>query len=135
MCERHEFRVAFERERRVSPDVFLAEPHGDVRVDAVGCAGSRTRMARRRKENFSRCIYCGLCEEACPTLAIQLSPDFEMAEYVRKNMVYEKEDLLIAGGGKHQAYNFYRVSGLSIKGKDKGQGYEECPPIDVHALD
>ncbi|MGE8313696.1 MAG: NADH-quinone oxidoreductase subunit NuoI, partial [Pseudomonas protegens] len=47
--------------------------------------------------NFSRCIFCGLCEEACPTTAIQLTPDFEMAEFKRQDLVYEKEDLLISG--------------------------------------
>ncbi len=40
--------------------------------------------------NFSRCIFCGYCEEACPTYAIQLTPDFEMSEYERRNLVYEK---------------------------------------------
>jgi NADH-quinone oxidoreductase subunit I len=50
--------------------------------------------------NFSRCIFCGMCEEACPTTAIQLTPDFEMAEYNRQDLVYEKEDLLISGPGK-----------------------------------
>jgi len=51
--------------------------------------------------NFSRCIFCGWCEEACPTYAIQLTPDFEMSEYERPNLVYEKEDLLISGTGKY----------------------------------
>ena len=37
--------------------------------------------------NFSRCIFCGLCEEACPTTAIQLTPDFEMGEYRRQDLV------------------------------------------------
>ena len=39
--------------------------------------------------NFSRCIFCGLCEEACPTTAIQLTPDFEMGEFKRQDLVYE----------------------------------------------
>ena len=43
--------------------------------------------------NFSRCIFCGLCEEACPTTAIQLTPDFEMADWRRQDLVYEKNDL------------------------------------------
>ncbi len=84
--------------------------------------------------NFSRCIYCGYCEEACPTYAIQLIPDFEMSEYVRQNMVYEKEHLLISGPGKYAGYNFYRVAGLAIGGKDKGQAENEKPPVDVHSL-
>jgi NADH-quinone oxidoreductase subunit I len=84
--------------------------------------------------NFSRCIFCGFCEEACPTYAIQLTPDFEMSEYERKNMVYEKEDLLIEGPGKYPGYNFYRVTGLAIGGKAKGEAENEAPPVDVKGL-
>ncbi len=84
--------------------------------------------------NFSRCVMCGLCEEACPTAAIQLTPDFEMAEYDRQNMVYEKEHLLISGVGKYHDYNFYRVSGKAIGGKGKGEAQNETPPIDVKSL-
>src|SRR5574337_128385 len=61
-----------------------------------------------------RCIFCGWCEEACPTYAIQLTPDFEMSEYERPNLVYEKEDLLISGTGKYPDYSFWRVSGKAI---------------------
>jgi NADH-quinone oxidoreductase subunit I len=84
--------------------------------------------------NFSRCIYCGHCEEACPTYAIQLIPDFEQGEYERHNMVYEKEDLLISGTGKYPDYNFYRVAGVRIGGKDKGEAENEQPPVDVRSL-
>jgi NADH-quinone oxidoreductase subunit I len=84
--------------------------------------------------NFSRCIFCGYCEEACPTHAIQLTPDFEMSEYVRQNLVYEKEDLLIDGPGKYPDYNFYRVAGLAIPGKDKGEAERDEPPVDLKGL-
>ena len=84
--------------------------------------------------NFSRCIFCGYCEEACPTYAIQLTPDFEMSEYERPNLVYEKKDLLISGTGKYPDYSFYRVSGLAIPGKDKGEAERERAPIDRQDL-
>jgi NADH-quinone oxidoreductase subunit I len=84
--------------------------------------------------NFSRCIMCGYCEEACPTHAIQLTPDFEMAEYERQNMVWEKEHLLINGTGKYHDYNYYRVAGKSIGGKDKGEAQHEQPPVDRRSL-
>jgi len=84
--------------------------------------------------NFSRCIFCGYCEEACPTYAIQLTPDFEMCEYKRQNLVYEKEDLLISGEGKYPGYNFYRVAGLAIADKAKGEAENEAPPVDVRSL-
>ena len=84
--------------------------------------------------NFSRCIYCGLCEDACPTYAIQLTPDFEMSEYTRPSLVYEKEDLLIDGEGKYPGYNYYRVAGVAIGGKDKGEAEREAPPADVRTV-
>ena len=84
--------------------------------------------------NFSRCILCGFCEEACPTYAIQLTPDVELAEYDRQNLVYEKEHLLIDGPGKYPDYNFYRQSGIAIKNKQKGEAEQERKPVDIKGL-
>ena len=57
-----------------------------------------------------------------------------MGEYKRQNMVYEKEDLLISGPGKYPDYNFWRVAGVQIGGKDKGEAENEEPPTDLHDL-
>ena len=107
-------------------------------VDCIALQATESEDGRRYPEffriNFSRCIFCGFCEEACPTYAIQLTPDFEMSEYIRKNLVYEKEDLLIDGPGKYPGYNFYRFAGIAIAGKDKGQAVAEDPPIDPRTL-
>jgi NADH-quinone oxidoreductase subunit I len=130
--------------------VLTRDPDGEERCVAcylcsavcpVGCislqAGTDEKGRRKPDHfriNFSRCIYCGMCEEACPTLAIQLTPDYEMAEYERRNLVYEKQDLLISGTGKHPGYNFYKVSGMEISGKAKGEAENERPPVDVRSL-
>jgi NADH-quinone oxidoreductase subunit I len=107
-------------------------------VDCIALQATEDQAGRRYPEffriNFSRCIFCGFCEEACPTYAIQLTPDFEMGEYRRQNLVYEKEDLLINGPGKYPDYNFYRVAGLAIGGKDKGEAENEEPPVDTRGL-
>jgi NADH-quinone oxidoreductase subunit I len=107
-------------------------------VDCIALQATEDKTGRRYPEffriNFSRCIFCGYCEEACPTYAIQLTPDFEMSEYHRPNMVYEKEDLLISGVGKYPGYNFWRVAGVEIGGKDKGQAERESAPVDLRAL-
>ncbi|ALA59192.1 NADH-quinone oxidoreductase subunit NuoI [Nitrospira moscoviensis] len=109
-------------------------------VDCIALQATEDPAAHDRRYpeffriNFSRCIYCGYCEEACPTYAIQLTPDFEQSEYARRHMVYEKEDLLIAGTGKYPGYNFYRVAGVKIRDKDKGEAENELPPVDVRSL-
>ena len=107
-------------------------------VDCIALQSTEDADGRRYPEffriNFSRCIYCGYCEEACPTYAIQLVPDFEMAEYDRQNLVYEKENLLINGQGKYPGYNFYRVAGVDMGVKDKGKGENEEPPVDLKSL-
>jgi NADH-quinone oxidoreductase subunit I len=82
--------------------VLTRDPDGEERCVAcnlcavacpVGCIAlqkAETEDGRWYPEffriNFSRCIFCGLCEEACPTTAIQLTPDFEMADYKRQDL-------------------------------------------------
>ncbi len=130
--------------------VLTRDPDGEERcvscnLCAVACPVDCIALQKTESEdgrwypqwfriNFSRCIYCGLCEEACPTYAIQLTPDYEMAEYERRNLVYEKEDLLINGPGKYPGYSFYRQAGLAIHGKDKGEAANEAPPVDPKSL-
>lgn len=57
-----------------------------------------------------------------------------MGEYRRADLVYEKEDLLISGPGKYPDYSFWRVAGVKIGGKDKGEAESEAPPFDVRTL-
>jgi NADH-quinone oxidoreductase subunit I len=53
----------------------------------------------RRKEltNFtydlSRCMFCGLCEDACPVDALELTQDFELASYTREGWIWDRKTL------------------------------------------
>jgi NADH-quinone oxidoreductase subunit I len=107
-------------------------------VDCIALQATEDEHGRRYPEffriNFSRCIFCGFCEDACPTYAIQLIPDVEMSEYHRPNLVYEKEQLLIDGPGKYPGYNYWRVCGVDIGGKGKGEAENEAPATDLRRL-
>jgi NADH-quinone oxidoreductase subunit I len=41
-----------------------------------------------------RCIYCGFCEDACPTEAIVLGDNYELSFTDRRDAIYAKESLL-----------------------------------------
>ena len=60
-----------------------------------------------------RCIFCGLCEEACPKDAIYLSETFTPANYTRKKLIYTKEDLLIPDP-KTDAADFEKAKGEGV---------------------
>jgi NADH-quinone oxidoreductase subunit I len=130
--------------------VLTRDPDGEERcvacnLCAVACPVDCIALQKTQRDdgrwypeffriNFSRCILCGMCEEACPTYAIQLTPDFELCEYDRNNLVYEKEHLLIDGVGKYPDYSFWSVAGKAIEGKAKGEARAERAPEDVRSL-
>lgn len=41
-----------------------------------------------------RCIFCGMCEEACPVDAIELTSLYDLSGKSREEMIFDKEKLL-----------------------------------------
>jgi NADH-quinone oxidoreductase subunit I len=41
-----------------------------------------------------RCIYCGMCEEACPVDAIELTHIYDLTGESRSDLLYNREKLL-----------------------------------------
>lgn len=52
------------------------------------------RYGRVYQINYLRCILCGLCIEACPTRALTMTNEYELADNNRADLIWEKKDLL-----------------------------------------
>ena len=57
----------------------------------------RSRRTTRYDIDMVKCIYCGLCQEACPVDAIVEGPNFEFSTETREELLYDKEKLLANG--------------------------------------
>ncbi len=56
--------------------------------------GTADRVSRVWKVDLVRCLFCGYCEDACPTTAIRLGREYEIATFDLESAVLHKEDLL-----------------------------------------
>ena len=52
------------------------------------------RYGRVYQINYLRCIFCGLCIEACPTRALTMTNFYELADHRREDLIFEKHQLL-----------------------------------------
>jgi len=52
------------------------------------------RYGRVYQINYLRCIFCGLCIEACPTRALTMTNFYELADNNRADLIFTKEQLL-----------------------------------------
>ncbi|HHW14984.1 MAG TPA: NADH-quinone oxidoreductase subunit I [Firmicutes bacterium] len=50
--------------------------------------------------DLGRCIVCGLCAEACPSGALVMAPDYELAAGDRESLVYGLDRLLVSEAGE-----------------------------------
>ena len=56
-----------------------------------------SRRTTKYDIDMTKCIYCGLCQEACPVDAIVEGPNFEFATETHEELIYNKEKLLDNG--------------------------------------
>ncbi len=62
--------------------------------------------------NESRCLFCGLCVEACPVEALTMSHVYEMSTESRADLVWGKDKLLRAGQMYQEQLRELQPSGM-----------------------
>jgi NADH-quinone oxidoreductase subunit I len=76
-------------------DAILVE--GASNDDSEGGSGRYSpgeRYGRVYQINYLRCIFCGFCIEACPTRALTMTNEYELADNNRADLIFTKDQLL-----------------------------------------
>ena len=68
-----------------------------IQVERVDDPGARS--VTRYDLDLSKCCFCGLCAEQCPTRALEHTGQYELSFYTRDLMVFDREEMLRSGEG------------------------------------
>jgi NADPH-dependent glutamate synthase beta subunit-like oxidoreductase len=67
-------------------------PDYAIRVERIDDPG--TRVVTRYDLDLSKCCFCGLCAEQCPTGALRHTGQYELSFYTRDLTIFDKEEML-----------------------------------------
>jgi NADH-quinone oxidoreductase subunit I len=71
----------------------VACPENLIVVTSVRDEKTRRKVLTTFTYDTSRCMFCGLCEDACPVDALELTQDFELANYTREGAILDRQAL------------------------------------------
>ena len=71
----------------------VACPEKLILVGSERDAKTKHKVLTTFTYDLSRCLFCGLCEDACPVDALELTQDFEMASYTRQGAIWDRQML------------------------------------------
>jgi len=75
---------------------FICPPRA-IRIVAEETELEKEKRPKEFDIDMGLCIFCGYCQEVCPVEAIWLKDEYEMADYDRTNLIFDKEQLLARG--------------------------------------
>jgi NADH-quinone oxidoreductase subunit I len=80
---------------RECPDwcIYIDSHKEELPPTTPGGRARQRNVLDRFAIDFSLCMYCGICIEACPFDALHWSPEFEYAEVDIRDLLHEKERL------------------------------------------
>jgi len=98
----------------------------------------KTRTVTRFDINAAKCMYCGLCEKACPTGAIQHTKKFEMNRESQEELIL-RFSVYLRGSADSSYYrdassNRYVASGYIARGEYKTETKDFTAPAGYKEL-
>jgi NADH-quinone oxidoreductase subunit I len=71
----------------------IACPEQLIVVSSIRNPETRHKELTDFTYDLSRCMFCGMCEDACPVDALELTQDFELAQYSREGLIWDRQML------------------------------------------
>ena len=71
----------------------MACPEHLIVVNSVRNEETRRKDLTTSPTTLSRCMFCGLCEDACPVDALELTQDFELAQLFARRAIWDRQML------------------------------------------
>lgn len=68
-------------------------PNATCQMESLDYEAPKNKRGIFPRVDVVSCIYCGLCEETCPTDAIRLEKEFKLSEYERGVFDYDSYEL------------------------------------------
>lgn len=71
-------------------------PCGDlIQIEATKDENNKQQI-NKFTIDIGRCIFCGNCTQVCPKFAIIMTDDYELSDYSRESLVFDKEKLQLS---------------------------------------
>ncbi|MFZ0263829.1 MAG: 4Fe-4S binding protein, partial [Nitrososphaeraceae archaeon] len=70
----------------------IAEAIGMVKVDEQWKHNKKSIMPQI---DYGKCVFCGLCVDACPFYALYMTNDYELSSFTKEHLIYTPGQLAI----------------------------------------
>lgn len=70
----------------------IAEAIGMVKIDKQWKQNKKGIMPQI---DYGKCVFCGLCVDACPFYALFMTDDYELASYTKEHLIYTPDQLAV----------------------------------------